>query len=371
MIPTLVLLLTNTVLPADTAPMPRLIAKGETYLVHVIPATPPAKNRPVRSMLVTHTRRDSGVMTVLAEAGAPPFPGLHGDFMRASWDTRSIGGVRADDQRVYILTSHSKGFSTPAMGAHGTVTTELRVFWLADGSAAGRWPIEDLKARRAYPVLEVPTDAGPLRGTVGGVVLDGRSFVFDGKKLVKGAADIPTDAPAPPPLAGGSNYRIVAVSPLPVPPGLAEKKGREVVGISIVYIPLPDGGPKTLLQTGDRPGAPDGTKEGGATQTRVVAVTWDAERLYVLVWHGKWERPGLAMGMVPPLSVLAPSDDYRLYTFWLADGSDLAPVRVRAKEAKVPPEELKRDLMERLGGGGVKVFGQTVRFDGKALVKDK
>src|SRR5262249_31761110 len=162
--------------------------------------------------------------------------------------------------------------------------------------------------------------------------LYGKAFVFDGKKLTGGSSDIPTDAPAPPLLAGGSNYRIVAVSPLPIPPGLTETKGREAVGISIVYISLPDGGPKTLLQSGARPGKDADGAGKGATQTRMVGVTWDNERLYVLVWHGHWTRPGREMDMPPPLSIVAPSDDYRLYTFWLADGSDLAPVKVRAKE---------------------------------------
>ena len=55
-----------------------------------------------------------------------------------SWDTRSIGGERADDERVYILTGHSKGFATPSLGAVGSTTTELRVFWLASSIACWR-----------------------------------------------------------------------------------------------------------------------------------------------------------------------------------------------------------------------------------------
>jgi hypothetical protein len=247
-------------------------------------------------------------------------------------------------------------------------TAELHVFWLADGSSIGKWTIEGMKTSFEQSLFP---NGRVLHPTVDGVVVRGQSFVFAGKKFEKrGLPDTPVVAPAPVWLAGGEKFRVYAVSPLPMPAGLADAKGRDAVGTSILYIPLPDGNPKTLLQTGDRPGTEE--KKGvlpEVTQTRIVSTMIDNERLYVLVWHGHWTRKGKEIAVPQPLSHLSPSDEYRLYVFWLADGSDLTPVKVLAKEAKVPPETLRGDSLQS-APNGVKVFGEsTITFKGKERVK--
>ncbi|MCI0703839.1 MAG: hypothetical protein L0241_22495 [Planctomycetia bacterium] len=353
----------------DNTPQPQLLAKGEKYLVHLVPATSPTKDRPGRPMMVTHTNRETGEMRVLAEADASaPFK-FGGDFLTQSINTRGISGVRADDERVYIITTHWEYRSSPAAGVTmNKFTAELRVFWLADGSSIGKWTIEGMKT--PFEQSLSPNDR-VLHPTVDGVVVRGQAFLFAGKKFVaRGLPDTPVVAPAPVWLAGGEKYRVYAVSPLPMPAGLADAKGRDAVGTSILYIPLPAGDPKTLLLTGDRPAT--GEKKGllaQVTQTRIVSTMMDNERLYVLVWHGRWEREGLAMAVPRPLSHLSPSDEYRLYVFWLADGSDLTPVKVLAKEAKVPAETLRGDSLQSVPSG-VKVFGETtITFKGKERVK--
>jgi hypothetical protein len=378
MFPTFVVLVASLVPPVDTLPKPRLIAKGETYFVHIVPPTSSTKDSPGRPMQVTHTRRDTGDMTILASAdAAPQFFQFGGDIMRSSWDRRGIAGVRADDERAYVLATHSVGISTPAMGARGTTTAELRVFWLADGSRIGVYPLEKAETLQRFAPLRFPgqpeeiDDAGLLKADLDGVNVVGQVFRFRGKERVEAVADSPTTPrPALTYIASQNGYAIHAVHPLPPVADLRPAPGA-TPGTTILYVPFQAAQARVLVQTGDR----EQKREKGAgdfvpppvTQTRVVSTTCDTERLYVLVWHGEWEITAMGLDRGP---VLRPTDDYRLYVFWLADGSDLAVVKLTGGKKAVPEESVKRDLLD-VFASGVKVFEQTIAFKGKERVKEK
>ncbi|MBA4065792.1 MAG: hypothetical protein C0501_19155 [Isosphaera sp.] len=368
MSPVVLVLLAASLLP-DPASKPRLVAKGDAFLVHVVPPAPSGKKgHPGRSMLVTHTRRDTGEMTVLAEGGeAPLFVVPDAMLMRESWDTRTIDGVRADGERVYVLTVHSQGSSTPAMGAIGTTTAELRVFWLADGSRVGTFPVEGVErgARWVWPSLqrglELPDDAGPLKADLGGVSVLGQVFRFKGKERVPAAPDAPTDGTHPVFLASLDGFAIHAVRSPPVPAALKPTPGASP-GTTILHVRFQAAHSRVLLQSGDREHKPEkGAAAPKVTQTRIVGTGLDLERLYVLVWHGEWQLAGPGEFVGP---VLHPSDDYRLYTFRLADGADLPVVKVPGGKKEVPPESVQRGAVEPVPGG-VKVFGELVPLPGK------
>jgi hypothetical protein len=361
---TLVILAFASSIPDPTKP--RVIAKGDTYAVHLVPATPSTKDRAGRPMMVTHSRRDTGAMTVLAEADpAPQFSDAGLLTMRYSWNTRSIAGLRADGERLYVLTMHSAGFSTPAMGARGTTTVELRVFWLADGAIVGKWPVENASVEYGpFRLLdEVRTDAGPLKPDLDGVSVFGESFRFKGKVLAERVVDTPLASDDPVFIASGAKFAVHAIK------GRAAttvEHEHNIAGTTILYVPLVESTrARTLIQSGNRERKVEKDKVPTVTQTRIVSASADTERLYVLVWHGEWllHGPGEFIG-----PVLGKSDDYRLYTFWLADGSELPPVRVKGGEMTIPTESARWNHLEVVKGG-VKVFGNTFTFKGKEQVR--
>jgi hypothetical protein len=373
---TILAVLTSLVPPPDTLPKPRLVARGETYFVHIVPPAPAAKNRPGRPMQVTHTRRDTGEMTILASADAvSPLHDFGSDFMRASWDRRGVAGVRVDDERVYVLTTHSVGFSTPAMGAHDRTTAELRVFWLADGSRIGTYAVEGVADLGRFGPLRLPgdpedPDAGWLKADTDGVSVWGQVFRFKGKEHVAAVADSPTaPRPALSLLASGDGYAIHAVHPLP-PTAVAGHGATP--GTTILHVPARPAQARVLLQTGDREHGrekrPDGVQRPPrVTQTRVLGAGCDTERLYVLVWHSEWQMDGPGIRVGP---ILEQSDDYRLYVFWLADGSDLTVIKLTGGKKAIPEESVSHRALG-VFPGGVKLFDQTIQFKGKERVKEK
>jgi hypothetical protein len=378
MIPELILLAISLVPPLDTIPKPRLIAKGETDFVHIVPPAPSGRDRAGRPMQVTHTRRDTGEMTILASAtAASPWSEFSSDWMRSSWDTRTIGGVRADNERIYVLTTHSVGFSTPAMGAHGTTTAELRVFWLADGSRVGTYPLENPGQLGRFGYLRLPgdppdPDSGLLKADVNGVAVAGEVFRFKGKQRVAAVADSPTTPrPALSYISSQPGHAIHAVHPLPLVADLKPARG-STPGTTILYVPFQAAQARVLIQTGDREHREKGARglldPARVTQTRVVGAGCDTERLYVLVWHSEWTIDGGGALRAEPQ--LRDSDDYRLYVFWLADGSDLAVINLTGGKKGIPEESVARGLVE-VFAGGVKVFGETIQFKGKERVKEK
>ena len=381
MVSTFVLLAASLVPPADTIPKPRLLARGETYLVHITPGTSSTQESPGRSEVVTHTRRDTGEMTILASGSAAPqfFKrlALH-EYGGQRTVTTTIGGVRADAERAYVLvTTWAFTPGSPSMGPiENNTTAELRVFWLADASRVGVYPLERAENLRRFTSMRFPgqpeeiDDIGPLKADVDGVNVNGQVFRFRGKERVPAVADSPTTPRAALEyIASQPGYAIHAVRPLPPVADLKPTPGT-TPGTTILYVPFQAAQARVLIQTGDRAQK----REKGddfvpppVTQTRVVSTTCDTERLYVLVWHGEWEITAMAIDRGP---VLRPTDDYRLYVFLLADGSDLAVIKVTGGKKAVPEESVKRDLLD-VFAGGVKVFGETIQFKGKERLKEK
>jgi hypothetical protein len=367
------------VAPATDSSTPRLVAKGDGYFIHIVPETLATKDQPARPMMVTHTSRSTGELSVLVSGAgvASCFRPVIG-IVSESRETDGIAGVRADGERLYILMMHRSIFATPQLGlVKDELTSELRVFWLADGSSTGKWAVQVPKAYRPDSA-----EVGPLRAVLDGVSVFGQRFTFAGKTLASRTTDALTDAPAPVLLAANASYRIIGVSPFASTSFAVVAKGSS--GASIIYLPLPGGQPKTLLQTGNREFLAAGeTAQFQATQTRVVGAVADAERLYVVVWNSRWELKSAGLervenmfGHAPPRRpasprepVLLANDDYRLHVFWLDDGSDLQPVQLPAKGGKVIPEEvLTRGPLEVVPNG-VKVFGETITYKGKDRVK--
>jgi hypothetical protein len=257
-------------------------------------------------------------------------------------------------------------------------TAELRVFWLADGSRVGTFAIEKAENLQRYTALHFPgqpeeiDDAGPIKFDVDGVNVAGQVFRFQGKKRVAAVADSPTTPrPAVTFLASLPGSAIHAVHPLPPVADLKPTPGM-TPGTTIIHIPFEAARARVLLQTGDREHPREKQPEGvvrplHVTQTRVVSTTCDTERLYVLVWHGEWilDGPGIRVG-----PILGQSDDYRLYVFWLADGSDLAVIELTGGKKEIPAESVSRDLLAAQQSG-VKVFEETITFKGKERVKEK
>jgi hypothetical protein len=355
------------------------VAKGEAHFIHIVPETAQTKDQPTRPMMVTHTSRATGELSVLVSAsGTTACFAPVSDLVPESRETDAIAGVRADGERLYILMLHRSVFVTPQLGVvHDQLTSELRAFWLADASSIGKWAVPVPKAYRPDS-----SEAGPLRAVVDGVSVFGQRFTFAGKLLAGRTTDASTDAPAPVLLAATASYRIIGVSPFASTSFAVVAKGSS--GASIIYLPLPGGQPKTLLQTGNREFlAPGDTEQFQATQSRVVGAVADSERLYVVVWNSRWDLKGAGFervedmfGHAPPRRpatprepVLLANDDYKLHVFWLADARELQPVQLPAKGGKVIPEEvLTRGPLEVVPGG-VKVFGETVTYKGKDLVK--
>jgi hypothetical protein len=370
---------TPKVVPPDDASKPRLVAKGEAYFIHIVPEIAATKVQPARPMMVTHTSRTTGELSVLVSGGrlASCFEPVS-DLVPESRETDGIAGVRADGERLYILMMHRSVATSPQLGlVQDLLTSELHAFWLVDGSSIGKWSVQIPKTYRPDSA-----EAGPLRAVLDGVSVFGQRFNFAGKQFVNRTTDAPTDVPAPVVLAATENYRILGIAPFASGSFTVVAKGSS--GASIIYLPLHGGKPKTLLQTGNREFlAPGESEQFSATQSRVVGAVADAERLYVVVWNSRWDLKGAGrefvedmFGHAPPRRPALPrepmllaNDDYKLHVFWLADARDLQPVQLPAKGGKVIPEEILTHGPLEVVSGGVKVFGETITYKGKDRVK--
>lgn len=141
--------------------------------------------------------------------------------------------------------------------------------------------------------------------------------------------------------------------------------------LHVLHTALPAGRLTVLFQSGTAVGIPIpmGLNRIPCSQTRVVGVAADAERLYVLVWSAEWQHLGGfgAGGEVkPPLS-----DVYAVRVFWLADGSEVGSFAVGGEKRPktVPQESMEAGPLTVEKAGGVSVYGETVRFKGKDRVK--
>lgn len=142
-----------------------------------------------------------------------------------------------------------------------------------------------------------------------------------------------------------------------------------VTALHLLHTSFPSGKLTVLLRTGTTVGfpVPMGLNRVPHSQTRVVGVAADSERLYVLVWTAKWVVEDHGHGAYKPPE----SDDYAVQVYWLKDGTEVGTFAVGgAKRPKVlPRESVEVGPLVVEKEGGVSVYGETFRFKGKERVK--
>jgi hypothetical protein len=137
----------------------------------------------------------------------------------------------------------------------------------------------------------------------------------------------------------------------------------------ILHTALPSGRLTVLYRSGTTVGipVPMGLTRTPYHQTRVVGVAADAERLYVLVWSARW----VVLGTGGPGAEVRPpaSDTYEVRVLWLADGSMVGtvPLGGTGRPRVVPRESVEAGPLEVMSGG-VRVYGESLRFRGKDRV---
>jgi hypothetical protein len=101
------------------------------------------------------------------------------------------------------------------------------------------------------------------------------------------------------------------------------------------------------------------TRRISYSQSRIVGVAADADRLYVLRWQS---------GRVfdKPPDAKPEGGRYELSVFWLADGSliQLRPLETKGLPKHAPVEQLTPGPL-KLVKGGVSCYGSTFRYKGK------
>jgi hypothetical protein len=146
---------------------------------------------------------------------------------------------------------------------------------------------------------------------------------------------------------------------------------RPLTAPHLLHTALPDGRLTVLFRSGTTIGfpIPMGVDRTPYSQTRVVGVTADAERLYVLVWSAEWvveSWQGAGNEIKPPKS-----DTYAVRVFWLADGSEVGKFDLKGEKRPktVPAESLEAGPLTAEKTGGASAYGETFRFKGKELLK--
>lgn len=139
----------------------------------------------------------------------------------------------------------------------------------------------------------------------------------------------------------------------------------------ILHTALPAGRLTVLYRSGTSIGTPIpmGINRIPCSQSRVVGVAADTERLYVLVWSAEWralDRGGVGKEMKPP-----ESDAHAVRVFWLADGSEVGSFGVGGEKRPkaVPRESTEAGPLAVEKAGVVSVYGEAFRFKGKDRVK--
>ena len=176
----LLLALLATALAAEEEPV--LFVKHAACFVHALPAWPAAGDRVERVVapghVLLHTSRETGRMTRLVEATGT----VAVNTRRISYGVTRLLGVAADTERLYVLVWHSaRIFDRPPEegAALPGGRYEMRVFWLADGSALKAPPL----GPEGLPESAAPESigAGPLRVVDGGVACFGTTVRYDGR----------------------------------------------------------------------------------------------------------------------------------------------------------------------------------------------
>jgi hypothetical protein len=186
---------------AQPAPKPDQlvqVAKGDGYVVHALvgPPVPFFAPQPPAASYLLHTALPAGRLTVLYRSGTTAGIPEPMGYDRTPYHQTRVVGVAADAERLYVLVWSARWLVPDGGGAGGerrppaSDRYEVRVFWLADGSAVGSFPLGGTARPRVVPRELV--EAGPLEVMSGGVRMYGESLRFRGKDRV--------DAPGLPPL---------------------------------------------------------------------------------------------------------------------------------------------------------------------------
>ena len=130
--------------------------------------------------MLLHTARDTGKMTRLIDATGT----VAVNTRRISYRVARVVGVTADAERLYALLWHSgRIFDRPPEDGAALKggRYELRVFWIADGSAL-RVPV--LGPEGLPDVVPAASlGPGPLKGEKGGVACFGKVVRYDARAL--------------------------------------------------------------------------------------------------------------------------------------------------------------------------------------------
>ena len=103
------------------------------------------------------------------------------------------------------------------------------------------------------------------------------------------------------------------------------------------------------------------TRRISYSQSRIVGVAADANRLYVLRWQS-----GRVFDKPPAADAKPEGGRYELSVFWLADGSlvQLRPLGTKGLPKHAPVQQLTPGPL-KLVKGGVSCYGSTFRYKGK------
>lgn len=138
--------------------------------------------------------------------------------------------------------------------------------------------------------------------------------------------------------------------------------------LHLLHTALPGGRLTVLFRSGTTVSipVPMGLNRVPYSQTRVVGVAADAERLYVLVWSAKWTVLDLGGAVAKPPE----SDAYAVRVFWLADGSEVGRFDVGGeKRPKTVPRESTEAGPLAVEKGGVSAYGEAFQIEGKGRMK--
>jgi hypothetical protein len=198
--------------PGNDRYRPVLLTRGEGYLVHALPQSPPRATDNDPTHLLLHTALPSGKMKRLLASGPQARPFRWADMQLtdsvppATWQEAHILGAAADAERLYVLwwvsdrVTIDSGKPVPPPGQLGKGAYQLLVFDLADGERLHTLDLAPFKIDLPEERRTETVEAGPLKLTDKGVSCFETTFEFKGLKLVGQQREkkmTPADAPMP------------------------------------------------------------------------------------------------------------------------------------------------------------------------------
>jgi hypothetical protein len=137
-------------------------------------------------------------------------------------------------------------------------------------------------------------------------------------------------------------------------------------GLQLLHTLSETGEMRLLLTSGTRETVgPERALRLHYTQTRIVGVAGDADRLYVVTWTSSDLRD-------PPSSTAdrIKGGSYRLDVFWLVDGSQLTELQLTSKALpETSPRETTDNGSLEVGEKEVTCYGLTISVRGKEIGK--